>query len=190
MRNSFRIFFLVFLIVFFIEVGLHMANSKLGLDKREERPEDKKFLLSPYSGKRWAKDLFEETDSIQTSYDPFVGWRRRSFSGRYVNLDAEGIRKTWSPSNANSQEDKKIYIFGGSAIWGHGSRDDYTIPSHLAKMLEEDGYKFSVYNYGELAYVFTQEVFYLALFLFLKFVLTVLFCLLHFLDFVYFLLLQ
>ena len=50
-------------------------------------------------------------------------------------------------------------MFGGSTTWGTGSRDEYTIPSQLSKILANKfGPKFEVVNYGEGGYVNTQEL--------------------------------
>ncbi len=49
-------------------------------------------------------------------------------------------------------------MFGGSTLWGTAARDDYTIPSLVAKYLSERGLNVRVTNYGETGYVNTQEV--------------------------------
>lgn len=42
-------------------------------------------------------------------------------------------------------------------MWGANVRDHYTVASHLSKLLHERGYRVRVTNYGEIAYVSTQE---------------------------------
>ena len=49
-------------------------------------------------------------------------------------------------------------MFGGSACWGYGARDDYTMPSELSRRLNAATPHFHVYNYGEPGYTFTQGV--------------------------------
>jgi hypothetical protein len=49
-------------------------------------------------------------------------------------------------------------MFGGSALWGTGARDEFTIPSILAKELEQVGIVCDITNFGESGYVSTQEV--------------------------------
>ena len=78
------------------------------------------------------KEVIQTNDLVWKSY---VYWQR-----------AEGERKTIQ------MEGKKVWIFGGSAVWGTGVEWDETIPSYLAK------YGYDVINYGEAGYVSTQEV--------------------------------
>jgi len=53
---------------------------------------------------------------------------------------------------------QKVFMFGGSTMWGTGSKDAHTIPSFLQASL---GDKYAVYNYGETGYVSAQELNYL-----------------------------
>ncbi len=46
-------------------------------------------------------------------------------------------------------------MFGGSSLWGTGSKDEHTIPSFLQSLLGED---YKIYNYAETGYVSTQEL--------------------------------
>jgi len=51
-----------------------------------------------------------------------------------------------------------IFLFGGSTMWGTGSRDDFTIPSIFSKRLAKNGVNAQIVNFGESGYVSTQEV--------------------------------
>jgi lysophospholipase L1-like esterase len=51
-----------------------------------------------------------------------------------------------------------VFMFGGSTMWGTGSRDAYTIPSQVAAALSNHGVHANVVNFGEIGYVSTQEV--------------------------------
>lgn len=73
-------------------------------------------------------------------WKPYLYWQR-----------PEGIRETLAVVG------KKVWMFGGSAVWGTGVEWSETIPSYLATL----GYK--VTNYGERGYVSTQELFLLIL---------------------------
>jgi lysophospholipase L1-like esterase len=42
-------------------------------------------------------------------------------------------------------------------MWGEGSRDDYTIPSQVARLLNGSGTPVRASNYGQIAYVSTQD---------------------------------
>lgn len=109
-----------------------------------------------YADRSWLLTGFHEGYGISTQWVPFVYWRRKEFSGEYVNVDARGLRHTW---NAQSSDPIRIYMFGGSTMWGTASRDDYTIPSCLSKLLaQEFPSRIEVTNYGESGYVSTQEM--------------------------------
>ena len=140
-----------------IEGGLHLVVFILAPEKRVEDVYIEKF----YQGKEWAQELFRETDRSK-EYHQYLGWISFPSRGKYVNVDAEAGRKTWNPENL-PQDATKIFFFGGSAAWGYGSRDDYTVPSHLSRLLNSDQPLFRVYNYGEPAYTFTQGLLYLIL---------------------------
>src|SRR5207237_3377960 len=51
----------------------------------------------------------------------------------------------------------RIFFLGGSTTWGSGVRDDYTIPSFVARLAEDRGWPVQVSNYGESAYSSFQE---------------------------------
>lgn len=86
-------------------------------------------------------------------FEPYVHWKRNAFSGRFINVSQDGVRHTKKAHVAENA--KKVFMFGGSTVWGTGVPDDKTIPSYVQSMLG-DGY--DVYNYGETAYVSTQEL--------------------------------
>ncbi len=79
-----------------------------------------------------------DKEVIQTNelvWKPYVYWQRE-----------EGVRKTIQ------MKGKKVWVFGGSAVWGTGVEWNETIPSYLAN------YGYNVTNYGETGYVSTQEL--------------------------------
>lgn len=151
------------LIIITIEIGLHSAHFLIHLGDQEIS--DKRYLLAPYEGKKWAKDLFKEFNGLATDYVQFLQWDRKEYHGKYININSQGVRKTWNPEHFHGKVPDTIYVFGGSTLWGTGARDDYTIPSYLSKLFNNSDYNFVVYNYGETAYTFTQEIIHLILLL-------------------------
>ena len=118
---------------------------------------------SIYQGQSWAsvywRELKEMTDHLQ--YQSYVVWRRAPFAGQTINVDASGIRKTYySSCDAGSYN---IWIFGNSSLWGTGVPDWDTIPSLLAKRYQDAGHKVCMKNFGEKAWVSTQELIQLTL---------------------------
>ncbi len=112
---------------------------------------------SVYGDSEWAEDYYRELiESTRLIYKPFVGWHLNDYSGRYINIK-EGLRKTYQASS-NSPRALRLYAFGASTMWGWGARDDYTIPSYLAKRAEADGLALEVTNFAGHAYVNWQSV--------------------------------
>lgn len=147
-----------------LELGLHLAYSLR--DKRQKRLGDPRATSSPYASLSWPKEYFAELSRLTASrYDPFLGWRRPEFHGKYINLSQEGIRATWNPEARPGQKVKRVFCFGGSTTWGVGARDDFTLPSLLSKKLNQGKTVFQVTNLGEKGYTSTQELIYLVLLL-------------------------
>lgn len=82
---------------------------------------------------------------------PYTLWKRGPFASTYVNIDSSSLRVTPKVPLPTA---KKVFVFGGSTVWGTGSPDSLTFPALLQKKL---GSNYDVYNYGEAAYVHAQE---------------------------------
>jgi hypothetical protein len=89
----------------------------------------------------------------------YSNWYRYPFKSRYINVDQAGRRATWNQDPDDAPGLLRVWIFGGSTVWGTGARDEFTIPSYMSKMLAERyPHRFHVVNYGQDGYVMTQEV--------------------------------
>lgn len=99
------------------------------------------------------EDYFKEVSaSNRIKVNPYYHWRREPYVGKAIEIDQEGRRKTIkSPALAA----KKVFMFGGSTMWGTGSPNPYTIPSQLQALL---GPHYDVYNFGETNFVAVQEL--------------------------------
>jgi lysophospholipase L1-like esterase len=113
---------------------------------------------SYYASKGWAAQYWHEFRlSRRERYYPYVGWRRGPFKGETINIDQRGIRLT--PNADCSTNAYKVFVFGGSTMWGTGSPDWGTIPAYL-----QTGFgvlttrPVCVVNFGESAYVSTQSL--------------------------------
>jgi hypothetical protein len=111
-----------------------------------------------YADASWAQEYFQEFRDAPVQWHSFVYWRRSPFKGQF-NIDARGIRSTaYVFDTVSSLPPKKIFMFGGSTMWGTGARDECTIPSFLQLELSKRGIHFESINFGESGYVSTQEV--------------------------------
>ncbi len=99
---------------------------------------------------------FHEAGKRGLAYQPYIIWTRRPYHGSLINIDQHGERATWH--NSPQPEALRVWVFGGSTTWGTGAPDSETIPSHLARIMNDEwGLATTVRNLGESAYVSTQE---------------------------------
>ena len=142
-----------------IEIALLLAftvKDELGRAGRVDR----RVRADTYTETSWVRDLLREERRVRARWHSYVYWRQRPFQGEHINIDADGIRRTTSaaPVSAASGRPLRIFMFGGSTLWGSGARDAFTIPSILARRLQAEGVAATVVNMGEVGYVSTQEV--------------------------------
>jgi len=119
-------------------------------------PQSQVYKNAPWT-EAYDKELFA---SYNTSWRPFVYWRRTPFKGKYININDQGLRYTTpgEPGDGGASRKLKIFMFGGSTMWGEGVRDQFTLPSLVAQDLAAHQIKAEVTNFGEVAYVNTQEL--------------------------------
>lgn len=131
---------------------------------RRDRPPDNLWALSDaYAGRAEVEEMYREWWlAYRSQWKPYVHWQRAPFHGRTIQVDALGVRRTWRDprldDDRQSERALRIWMFGGSALWGTGARDLYTIPSVVARDLAARGILAEVINLGETGYVSTQEV--------------------------------
>jgi len=125
--------------------------------------------LSPaYDGAAWAGEFWKEQEAMwkkaRSDYVPFVLWGARKWHSQYINTDQTEMgtwRRTIQAMSPECQKKtvRKVWVFGGSTVYGISSPDSGTIPSYLARELNRDPQScFEVTNLGADAYVTNQEV--------------------------------
>jgi hypothetical protein len=125
--------------------------------------------LQPAGDRAWIEAFVAERgDTEFTSsavrWEPFAYWRSAEHRGQFFNVDAAGLRRTVNPAPpADAKSVRRVFLFGGSAMWGDSVRDEHTIPSLLAQRLRQQDYAVEVTNFAQLGYVSTQEWIALAL---------------------------
>lgn len=128
-----------------------------------ERGQQEKLIeerAAQYDGAKWALNMFHEEDSLPPfAWHPYDYWSAQPYKGKYFNIGSDGLRRTFNDVSATGGKPFRIFVFGGSTLYGLGARDDYTIPSFLARDLAKDGIRnIEVFNYGQPGYSSTQEV--------------------------------
>ncbi len=141
---------LIFLIIGHYFIGFaFLVITSFGEDHRGTSP--------AYANYKDHKEFWEEQGKLQSvNFHPYYHWKQPRYAGKYINIDAAGVRKT--VRDPDVVVGKKIFMFGGSTLWGHGSPDEGTIPSIVQSLL---GDAYDVYNYGEDGFVSSQELNYL-----------------------------
>ncbi|MCB2263375.1 MAG: hypothetical protein LGR52_10660 [Candidatus Thiosymbion ectosymbiont of Robbea hypermnestra] len=165
LRTGWLILGLLLLLILAGEAGLRLiltAGDRLAREPRTGRWLDERARADAYHGATWVQDYFRELDlSGKGGWRPYVYWRHPPRRGRYIQVDRNGLRATWRPPSRDAALDApppvRIFAFGASTMWGLGVRDHYTVASHLSKRLHARGYPAQVTNYGQSAYVSTQE---------------------------------
>jgi lysophospholipase L1-like esterase len=146
---------LLVLLVVATELAATVARPKI-LQYRAG-PGDRRGRMKFYEKKPWANKYWKEDDAAtRFQLRPYVFWRRRAFRGQYINVDEEGIRLTANPDC--TPEAPRIWMFGGSNVWGTGAKDDETIPSILAHEYSKSLGPVCVTNFGEAGWVSTQDI--------------------------------
>jgi lysophospholipase L1-like esterase len=115
-----------------------------------------------YQDTPWAADYFRNLYKVRMRWYPYAYWQGTPMSSRYLNIDPQGNRVTWEkpPQPAAAQRPAlKVFMMGGSTMWGTGVRDDYTVASLMAKRLAANSdYRVEVTNFAQIGYVTTQEL--------------------------------
>lgn len=135
--------------------------------EREDRNEMQRTAKSKansgvYANANLAERYFEELNEAAPWPLPWASYtqsRGSDYAGKFINVN-EGIRRTWNSEaiNEDGRATLKIFFFGGSTLWGAGSRDEFTIPSLVAKKLVENGINAKVTNFAVIGDVTTQSL--------------------------------
>ncbi len=116
--------------------------------------------LEVYQDEDWFRTYQREYDEgvdAVIKYSPFELWARDALTGETINIQEDGSRAT--PGAVCTDDAYRVFIYGGSTLWGMGAPDWGTIPAYLQAAIDEAGVDgpVCVVNYGELAYVSMQE---------------------------------
>jgi hypothetical protein len=154
---------------------LELVSFVLIFSFRAGTQEEGDLRLSPaYDGFVWAPELVRQERrrfeyQRQEQYQPFRIWGANVWHGRYVNVDksaAGTVRRTINVASGAcsnpANPKRKVWIFGGSTVFGTGVPDFATVASYLSQHLSEGSSAcFEVTNFGVEGYGTNQEVIWL-----------------------------
>ena len=115
--------------------------------------------LAYFRQRPWARDYWVELEAALATfqYRPYVLWRMAAYKGRYIHVDSDGLRVT--PGAECQESAYRVWVFGGSTVWGAGSPDGQTIPSYLQRLISRRRARpVCVTNFGQLGFTSTQGV--------------------------------
>lgn len=120
-----------------------------------------------YDNEKWSREFWTEQSTFwskaRSNYLPFTVWSVRKWHGKYINTDDTEMgtwrRTVQAMSDACKKTTaRKVWVFGGSTVYGIGTPDWATIPSYLAHELNaESSACWEVTNLGVEGYVTNQE---------------------------------
>jgi lysophospholipase L1-like esterase len=122
---------------------------------------DRRVLDEGYDRATWPVAHYRELESLEDRWQPYVYFRQKPFRGKTIAIGSDGLRATWQPPSRPPIDDRprvRLLMLGGSSLWGFGARDDETIPSLLARQLDQRGWRVELKNLSEIGYVSTQEL--------------------------------
>ncbi len=115
-----------------------------------------------YRGQPWAAQYFDTLSRVHMRWYPYSYWKASPMASPYLNIDADGNRVTWHPPHRAVSAERpvvRLFMIGGSTLWGTGVRDDYTLASLIARhFTDHPAYELDVTNLGQIGYVNTQEL--------------------------------
>jgi hypothetical protein len=111
----------------------------------------------------WLTEYYREADGLRVRWMPYSYWICERFKGKYINVHADGLRHTWhngiTSASSTGERMFRVFMFGGSTMFGWAASDNYTIPSALVKALAQRGIDgVEITNFGQPGYVSTQEM--------------------------------
>ena len=120
------------------------------LFKQFNQTSDPKAYYPTYSNKEFSIELMNELSKLPTiPYRSFIGWRMEKLNFKYTNISGPyNGRKSKGESLNNS-----VWFFGGSTMWGWGTSDNQTIPSHFNSLTN-----IPVYNFAENSWTSRQSL--------------------------------
>ena len=104
----------------------------------------------------WRFEYYRELGGGPSRYLPYELNEPIDATGTYLN-EAGGVRRSYEPKLRPGEKVPEVVFYGGSTLWGEGSRDLHTIPSEVARLAEADGLPLVAVNRAQRAWTSWQE---------------------------------
>lgn len=124
----------------------------LYIDLRHYGESDPRAALPVYDAFPDREQLWKDFGQLTTRFEPYVHWQWSPITTTHITIEPNGLRRTIKQPEPHA---KKVFVMGGSTVWGTGAPDHLTIPSLLQAALGSD---YDVHNFGGTGYVSTQEL--------------------------------
>ena len=151
-------------LLFFIAIEMLiiiMFNVQFITTGSQETPSGSDLALYTEEDREWHDQFGEEYETVQTSleYSAYDLWQRNPFDGETINIREDGTRVTANTA-CDEADAYRIYMYGGSTLWGLGVADWMTIPSYLQDEINAAALDrpVCIVNQADLAMVNTQEM--------------------------------
>jgi len=151
------------ILIFGLEVGIRVVDSVSSrFSPQQTASIDPRANLPYYLKQDWAISFWTEWTQFNNvagayRYYPYAVWRGGPFQGETININQDGIRLT--PAVQCEGDAYRVFVFGGSTLWGLGAPDWLTIPAILQSKLDQRlSQPVCVINYGQSAYISSQEI--------------------------------
>src|SRR4051794_15301188 len=96
MRTAWSILGISLVLIVCVEGGLRLFFRLR--DANAPAPfSDPRLLSEGYGNAPWVGEVFDETARVESTWSPFVYFHQKPVQGKYVHIDPNGIRATWTP---------------------------------------------------------------------------------------------
>ncbi len=92
----------------------------------------------------------------RTHFTQWVGQVLPDTTSNYLNIK-DGSRHSWAPAVTGCGTPLRVWMFGGSTLFGVGQRDEQTVSSEVARAAAATGIRMDMRNYGVPGDVSWQE---------------------------------
>ncbi len=115
--------------------------------------------VASLSKESWFNELMAEQGELRRRFQEYEIYSLEPYQGKHIRISNDGYRETPNPL-VTKDRNIRVGIFGGSTVWGGWAREAHTIPAEMSSTLATSlpGLKAEVLNYGQIGYVFSQEV--------------------------------